>query len=157
MAEWIDPIYDRTQEDVEFAIRTISEWIKTKSHNVYDLKGCFNVSDINRIENNILYLSEKLNEWGFSVSVFTRQWSMSDMPTRTDIERIIRNIRNILNAFYVSSDAPLLPSNILTYNDANHIEENLYLVKYLLDRMVDTFKKSNTFKSGSKMFLPIRR
>ena len=24
---WIDPVYDRTQADVDFAIKTIAEWI----------------------------------------------------------------------------------------------------------------------------------
>ena len=43
MAVWIDPVFDRTQEDVEFAIEKIAEWVAANITGnplvVHDLKG----------------------------------------------------------------------------------------------------------------------
>lgn len=155
---WQEPIFDRTQEDVEFAVRKISEWIAYgKPTDVYDLKGCLNVSDINRIEGNIAYLSERLGELAYLSSIFTKKWTKDGLPTESDIQRIINNVHELINSYYQQSVAPTLPSKMLSYSDINSIEENLDLIKYLLDIMVSSFKKSGTFQSGSKMFLPIRR
>ena len=64
MAVWINPVYDRTQEDVEYAKQKIAEWIAADTMEnslvVHDLKGCLNVSDLNRIEGNIKYLAEQI-------------------------------------------------------------------------------------------------
>lgn len=161
MAEWITPVTDRTQEDVEFAITKIAEWIAGNiTHNplvVYDLKGCLNVSDINRIENNIEYLSKNLTKMGYTPSVVSKSWEMSGIPNERDIFRILANVRAIISAFYQQDSAPNVPSTILRYEDANDIEKNLELIKELLDCMVSSFRKSNTFKAGSRTFLPMRR
>ena len=204
---WREPIFDRTQEDVDFAINKIAEWIvynisaaeydeKVRVDNeqlilregqaevvdnsalvlqgdgrayvengvlvirigvVYDLKGCLNVMDINRIEENIAYLSEKLVLHQRPSSVTTKRWKKNDLPTEEDIKRIISNIISLNESFYRPKDAPNLPSTMLSFNDINSIERNIYLIKYLIDCMVQSFRKMGTIKSGSTIFLPIRR
>ena len=204
---WREPIYDRTQADVEFAIGKIAEWIgynissaeydeKVRIENeklllregrveyvnndllkldgdgraiveddtlvvkigvVYDLKGCLNTIDINRIEDNIKYLSDKLIEFNYIPDVVTRQWSKEHLPTEVDIQRIVNNIRSLISSFYQVSDAPTLPSQISSFNDVNQIERNIDLIKYLLDCMVSSFRKVGATKSGAKRFLPTRR
>ena len=204
---WREPIFDRTQEDVDFAINKIAEWIvynisaaeydeKVRVENeqlilregkaevvdnsalvlqgdgrayvendvlivrigvVYDLKGCLNVMDINRIEENIAYLSEKLVLHQRPSSVTTKRWKKDDLPTEEDIKRIISNIVSLNESFYRPKDAPNLPSTMLSFNDINSIERNIYLIKYLIDCMVQSFRKMGTIKSGSTIFLPIRR
>ena len=155
---WQEPIFDRTQKDVDFAITKIAEWIAFgKPTDVYDLKGCLNVSDINRIEGNIAYLSKRLTEYAYPATVTTKKWTKGDLPTEQDIQRIIDNIRLIINVFYQPSDSPSLPEAMLSYVDINSIERNIDLIKYLLDCMESSFRKANTFQSGSTMFLPIRR
>lgn len=203
---WREPIFDRTQEDVDFAIHKIAEWIaynissteydeKVRIENeelvlregyvipteetillrgdgrayvdndvlvvkigvVYELKGCLNTLDINRIEGNIAYLSEKLSELAYPSNVTTRQWDNTGLPTEKDIERIIANIRSLVDGFYQPSDAPTLPTTMLSYNDINSIERNIDLIKYLLDCMVNSFKKVGAFKSGFTITLPTRR
>ena len=202
---WREPIFDRTQEDVDFAVRKIAEWItynissaeydeKVRVENeelilregyavttndklilqgdgraivdddklivkigvVYDLKGCVNLIDLNRIEGNIAYLSEKLSELDYSSSVLTKQWDKGDLPTENDIQRIISNIRSLVDSFYQPSNAPALPSSMLSYEDVNSIERNIDLIKYLLDCMVNSFKKVGSYKSGATI-LPLRR
>lgn len=202
---WREPIFDRTQEDVDFAVRKIAEWItynissaeydeKVRVENeelilregyaittneklilqgdgravvdddklivkigvVYDLKGCLNLIDLNRIEGNIAYLSEKLSELDYSSSVLTKQWDKGDLPTENDIQRIISNIRSLVDSFYQPSNAPALPSSMLSYENVNSIERNIDLIKYLLDCMVNSFKKVGSYKSGATI-LPLRR
>ena len=203
---WREPIFDRTQADVAFAIQKIAEWTaynisaaeydeKVRIENeklilregyatttndklvlqgdgsahvekdalvvrvgvVYDLKGCLNLIDIQRIEENIAYLSERLMELGYPSSVSIRQWSKENLPNERDMERIINNVKELIIAYYHSSGAPLLPTTMLSYSDINSIEKNIDLIKYLLDCMVSSFKKAGAFKSGSHVRLPIRR
>lgn len=203
---WRNPIYDRTQADVDFAISKIAEWIaynissaeydeKVRVENealflregyviptddklivqgdgrayveddklvvklgvVYDLKGCVNLLDLNRIEGNIAYLSEKLSEVDYPLSISTKQWNKGDLPTENDIQRIISNIRSLVDGFYQPSNAPALPSTMLSYEDVNSIERNIDLIKYLLDCMVNSFRKVGNYKSGATMRLPTRR
>ena len=80
-----------------------------------------------------------------------------DMPNQNDMSRIIENIRSLISAFYSPNNPPSLPTTMLSYNDINAIEENLYLIKQMLDVMRTSFKKVGTIKSGSRMILPIRR
>lgn len=124
---------------------------------VYDLKGCLNLSDLNRIEGNIAYLAELMESFSYSPNIHGKQWSIADMPTQNDMERIIENIRALISAYYSPDAPPSLPITMLSYADINAIEENLYLIKQLLDYMQSSFKKVGTIKSGSTMFLPIRR
>jgi hypothetical protein len=200
---WRDPVFDRTLEDVEFAIRKIAEWKMSHTHSadirvendalavqvdgaayvaddklvlqtdgvayvengalvvrvgdVYELKGCLNLLDLNRIEGNIAYLAEKMESYSYSPNIHGKQWSRADMPNQNDMERIIENIRSLVNAFYSPDNPPNLPTTMVSYEDINAIEENLYLIKQMLDVMQTSFKKAGTFKSGTTTFLPIRR
>lgn len=203
---WREPIFDRTQDDVEFAIQKIAEWIvynissaeydeKVRVENeelilregnviatndavtvqgdgravvendalvvklgvVYDLKGCLNLLDINRIEENIAYLSQRLIELSYSSDVITKTWGKDDLPNELDIQRIVENIRSLVSSFYQPSGAPTLPSTISSYNDINSIERNIDLIKYLIDCMVNSFKIVGACQSGATMILPIRR
>ena len=158
---WRNPVYDRTVEDVEFAIRKIAEWKKSHTHSagdeVYDLKGCLNVTDLNRIEENVAYLADKLEEYSYPANVSTRQWDRGDVPAQRDTSRIVENIKSLLGSFYSPNNAPALPNKMSSYRDINAIEENLYLIKVLLDSMEGSFVVSGTTKSGAKMFLPTRR
>lgn len=239
---WREPIFDRTQEDVDFAIRKIAEWIaynisaaeydeKVRIENeklvlqagnaamvnnnslvlqgegrayvendalvvrigvVYDLKACLNVLDLNRIEENIAYLAERLAGSVYSSNLFTerlkykngkwidqelhedlvredlvsevypfdivtKKWGKGDLPTELDIQRIISNIKALIGAFYKPSNAPELPPSMLSYDEVNAIERNIYLIKYLLDCMVNSFRKTGAVKSGTTSKLPIRR
>ena len=200
---WKEPIFDRTLEDVEFAIQKIAEWKKSHTHaadirvendaliaqsegtayvdndgfvledegvayveddvlvvrvgDVYELKGCLNLLDLNRIEGNIEFLAENMEQFAYSPNIHHKQWNRENMPNQDDMSRIIENIRALVSAFYSPANPPSLPTTMLTYNDINAIEENLYLIKQLLDVMRSSFKQTGTIKSGSTIFLPIRR
>lgn len=200
---WREPIFNRTLEDVEFAIQRIAEWKKNHTHSadirvendalivrdegtayttndkfvlqadgiayvendvlvvhvgdVYELKGCLNLLDLNRIEGNIAFLAEQMESYSYAPNIHGKLWTNVDMPTQNDMSRIVENIRSLISAFYSPDNPPSLPTTMLSYSDINAIEENLYLIKQLLDCMASSFKKVGTIKSGSTTFLPIRR
>lgn len=124
---------------------------------VYDLKGCLNLSDITRIEDNIEYLATRLTQYRYSLDVNSKDWVKDSLPTAQDMKRIGANIRSLINKFAKSSESVAVPDVMLSYEDINALELNLYLLKQLLDAMVLSFIKSNTYKSGATMRLPIRR
>jgi hypothetical protein len=200
---WREPIFNRTLEDVEFAIQKIAEWKRNHTHStdirvenealivqdegtayvsddklvsehegvayvedevlvvhvgdVYELKGCLNLLDLNRIESNIAFIAEKMESFSYAPNIHGKQWSRVDMPNQNDMSRIIDNIRALVSAFYSPHNPPSLPTTMLSYSDINAIEENLFLIKQLLDVMQTSFKKVGTIKSGSTTFLPLRR
>lgn len=161
MAEWKTPIFDRTQEDVDYAMHKIAEWIASNITSAsivgYDLKGCLNASDINRIEDNISYLAEQLKSYHYPSDTSSKSWVVTDLPNQGDITRIINNVKSLIDSFYQHPDAPALPGGMQGYYEVNSIEENLSLIKALIDAMVNSFKKSGTIQAGGSMFLPIRR
>ena len=66
MKEWIEPVVDRTKEDVEKASRLfVSGWgaMNDSEKRVWisGLKGALNTSDLERISNNVQVLADKLH------------------------------------------------------------------------------------------------
>lgn len=161
MADWVTPVYDRTQEDVEFAAKMIAEWIAAEISGtplaVYDLKGCLNLRDINRIEGNIAYLSKWLTDLYYNPTANSKQWANLGIPTNQDIQRILSNLQAIRDSYYVPDEAPAVPSQMATYSDINAIEKNLYLINELIEVMVGSFKKVGTFQANKTGVLPLSK
>lgn len=124
---------------------------------VYDLKGCLNLSDLTRIEDNITYLSERLTQYRYAIDVNSKEWDSNSIPTLQDMKRIGNSIRSILSTFAKPSKSIAVPNTMLSYEDINALEYNLYLLKQLLDAMVESFYKAGAYKCGSTAHLPIRR
>lgn len=143
MATWTNPVYDRTQSDVDYA----KQQLALKINNV-DYKGCFNVSDINRIENNTRYLADMLVSLYYFNALTTSSWSRSGLPSKKHIDNIISNIRTMWNKWAKPPDAEELPSTLLTYEQVNNIEKNIFLLKEMLDNMMGAFRECNTFECG---------
>lgn len=150
MADWINPIFDRTQADVDFALSKITEWRNSTADGEYELKGCLNVSDINRIETDIQYLSDNLSELYYFPHADTKTWDNKGLPNVDDISRIIGNVRKIISAFCQFDTAPALPETMLMYEQVNDLEENLYLIKNILDEMIGSFRECGTFDCGEE-------
>lgn len=143
MAEWISPIYDRTQSDIDYALSQIK-----KGNNSLELKGCFNVTDINRIENNCRYIADRLNVLKYTNTITTKTWDIYGVPNITEVARLINNVVLLIDAYYQSPDAPLLPSTLLTYEQVNSLEKNLYMIKHLIDEEENEFRFCGTFNCG---------
>ena len=144
MASWSSPVFNRTLADVEYARQQLEQNI-----NNANFKGCFNMVDILRIENNTRYLADTLNDLCYRNNITTQSsWDRSSIPNVTDIVRIINNVSKLISAYHKPSDTPTLPTTILTYEQANALEKNLYLIKQMLDNMVASFRECGTFNCG---------
>lgn len=145
MAEWISSVHNRTQADVEHAIALLKA-----GNNLSDHKGCFNVSDINRIENNSRYIADRLNVLKYTNTIETKVWDMYGVPNVTEITRLINNVAKIISAYYKPADAPNLPNTLLTFEQVNALEKNLYLIKHLIDDEENQYRHCGTFNCGEE-------
>ena len=136
MRNWIEPIDDRAPIDIE-----------NKTSKAY-----LNADDLNRIENNVAYLSEQLNALYYRHHTSSKtDWDCSGVPRVSDLQRICDNI-GALVAAYRSPDGyreiSEIPEKNLTYEDVNNLEFDLLGIKKIIDMLKASFKKSGTFQSG---------
>ena len=124
---------------------------------VHDLKGCLNLSDIIRIEDNISYIADRLTQYRYPIVVSSKSWVKTDLPNANDMKRIANNIRLIFSGYYTPSGTSNVPDIMLSYQDINALEQNLHLLKEMLDSMENCFTQSGTYISGATTRLPIRR
>lgn len=154
---WIQPVYDRTQADIDSALQKIKEWISADQPETYELKGCLNVTDINRIEENIQFLADTLLSLDYEPNVLCKAWQTSGLPTLEDFSRILNNVQALITSYYQQKGVPEVPYEMLNYQEINDVELNLQKIKELVDCMILFSKKSGTFQSGSLFFLPKQR
>ena len=131
---WIDPIYDRTQADVDRVkeLKDIGYFNMTnteKAEWATDLKGALNQSDLIRIETDIHILSDVLE-----LSLTTYEDNMPEIPDQTYYKHLRDCITAIRDAGYVKSTTPTTPNSPLNaYKKINDIEEILFDVYTILN------------------------
>lgn len=128
----LDPlITDRTSQDV--ATRT--------------QKGLYNVSDIQRINSYIEYLSDVL---GLNLTV--TDVSLGQALTRAQMDDIISNVNAIRAAWYVASDTPQTPIAVnWDYVKANNIEKILKVLDEFYQSVQIDKLYSGTFRAGHQI------
>ena len=110
-------------------------------------KGFYNVSDIQRINSYIEYLSDVL---GLNLSV--TGVSLGQALTRAQMDDIISNVNAIRAAWYVASDTPQTPIAVnWDYKKANNIEKILLaLDEFYQSTQIDKLY-SGTFRAGNQI------
>jgi len=134
---WIATVTDRTQRDVGEALSKLAEWRRWISVGLvpetHELKGCLNVSDLNRIENNLGYLIELVEELDpeeTEIDYYVKtDWSVADIPNISDIERILDALRDIRVKYDIPLSQTPVPDTMLHFDDINRVEENLNLLR----------------------------
>lgn len=147
MAEWIAPVYDRTEEDVSLA----KAYNKSPSgSSVTEYKGALNAADLNRIEGNCEYLSELLHSCGYTSHVTVKtDWSMIDFPTLTEFTRIRDNITELLRAYAQAQDMPDMRTDSRTdYVEINNMEFDLYRINEMIADMKAIYMYSGELYGG---------
>ncbi len=154
---WEEAIFDRTKNDVNFALGKLEEWKREDNPTVYKLKGCLNMDDMNRIEDNIKYLSEKLNNYAYENVVDHKNWVINDTVTKENVDRLLGNASNLVSAYHQIENSPNVPSNIVTFLQVNNLEKLLFDMKKAINDMENSFRLCGSFVSGQEFFLPLGR
>lgn len=147
MPEWIEPVFDRTEEDVSLA----KAYNKSPSgSSVTEYKGALNASDLNRIEGNCAYLSELLHSCGYTSHVTVKtDWVMTDFPTLAEFTRIRDNITELLNAYAQAQDMPEMRADDRTdYVEINNMEFDLYRINEMIADMKAIYMYSGELYGG---------
>lgn len=136
-------IYDRTAEDV----RTARE---QRGKVTTPLKGCYNATDMNRVEAAVKALAAELNSAGYAVTVNPRTYAESDIIRRSDFAAYLADVQAIRDAIAVRTSTPELPSadGRFDFGGANNIEKILADLDELLGWMTYSQKYCGTFAAG---------
>lgn len=137
----MDLITDRTQRDV-------NRWAELKAKGLAAMneaekaewlglmKGCYNYSDMNRVEEAVAEISERMHEMGYPHEELTTKtdWNYWSVPTRTDMIRYFGNVATIRAAIPVYGTTPATPTinNRFNYRRANDLEKILVDVDEIL-------------------------
>lgn len=106
-----------------------------------NMKGAYNVSDLNRVGAALNYMRGVLSEASYiSPYAFTAKanWTASDVPTAADLTNYLDYVSQIREAFSRYVSTPPTPPNIgaLNYIEANNIEQIIVDVFTLLNNML---------------------
>ena len=149
-------ITDRTAADVERYLTLRNKGFENltaaeKTEWLAPMKGAYNYTDLNRVEEAVQYLADKLRERGYRVDIGAiKTWTMSSLPTMADMNRYLNNVKVIRSAFATLSTTPQVPTSIvgLTYKEANDIEQIIFDVNRLLENMISVWFFSGDLYSG---------
>lgn len=150
-SQWLTPVTDRTQHDVDYAIEKLKFWKEQMASGIipetFELKGTLNPTDLNRIEGNISYLFNYLRTIGYDVSVITKDWNYTSLFMSKDSNRIIRNIKYL----YLQCFAQLVvnyPTSITKYEEVNLLENLILNFKDYASLITGSYKKCGVYKCG---------
>ena len=143
-------IYDRTAEDVR-AARSGRGTLESK-------KGCYNVSDMNRVNAAVNELAGLLNAAGYKVTVSTKTVSNGDIIRLSDWVRYLSNVQALKDAFCTLTDGELpAADDKFDYADANTIERILYEIDLLIGYMKENYRRCGAFCAGDNaVHLPLK-
>lgn len=116
-------------------------------------KGAYNAEDLNRVGAAVRFLADLLLEYGYGLSgmVQTRtDWTEEDIPTRSDMETYLNNIRALMDCYHVLPTTPALPENMdrLGHQGANDIEKVLLDLYFLVQNMAAAWFYCGDIESG---------
>ena len=139
-------ITDRTQEDVNRVIYLRAKCWQDMTEEEQaewstELKGAYNVSDLNRVENAVRYLAEELRKLGYPTNlVIHAEWTKENKPNSEDLKRYFENvakIRALLPAVYASTpDAPDNDLSKFNHEKANDLEQILLDIEEICGKIV---------------------
>ena len=139
-------ITDRTERDVErWRLLHSKGWThltqEEKAEWQAGLKGAYNYEDMNRVESAVVFIANRLNESGYPAApVVKPSWSITDHPTKADMDRYFANIallRSILPLYSTTPKAPTTKKK-MDYLVANDIEKILFDI----DRQITAINQS---------------
>lgn len=141
MSQWM--ITDRTSHDVD-RVKILAEkaWqdmsAEERAEWLSPMKGSYNYTDLNRVEEAVAYVTNRLNEFGYlPYPPVTRSWSAGEIPTNSDLARYFGNVAMLRRAIAVWESTPVAPTSVDRFgaNEANALEQILIDVDLVLTRI----------------------
>jgi hypothetical protein len=156
-------IFDRTQNDVDTAIRLRNEKVKfdpitmqpinpeelTESEIASLEKGTITYNTLNRIENKQDELKNLFNDMGYwNTPITNKVWGENDIFNVDEFQRIIDNTNILRQAFFVYKSTPNTPPVSYHYNDINALEKILYNLDVMINDVKSRYRRCGTFSCG---------
>jgi len=140
-------ITDRTGQDVDrvkfLAAKAFQDMTaEERAEWLSPMKGAYNYTDLNRVEEAVAYVAGRLNEFGYlSPLPVTRSWSAEDVPTERDFVRYFGNVALLRQSIAVWASTPQVPSSVDGFDvtQANALEQILVDVDQVLNHIKDAW------------------
>lgn len=136
-------IFDRTQEDVDYAI------LNPNSREY--LKGAYNYTDLNRIDNHCYDIKNKVVDFGYSLNIEIPRINAYYMERNIffdDINRIRKNVQLIQNLPICTITDKIEFTDTINFEQANILEKILYNVESAIKTLTEGFSFCGTFYCG---------
>lgn len=149
-------IFDRTQSDVDNAIKIRDEKIKnfaplTDADITTLERGMMTINTLNRIEEKQNELKNILNGLGYwNTPITTRTWDMYDVYDVDNHRRILNNLDVLRDGYYVYSNTPPTPAVSYHYTDINALEKILYDIEQMAEDMTSNYRYCGSLESGEE-------
>ncbi len=152
----VNLITDRTEEDFVrwkqlrdkgWAAMTESEREEWRS----PMKGSYNHVDMNRVESAVQHIAHRMSELGYLVNPDVKTtWSLSDNPTRADMDRYFGNVAKLRSMItvYATTPAPITTNVKFDYRAANDLEKTLIDVDDLITKISRSWFYSGEIFAG---------
>lgn len=153
----LELITDRVQADLDRIQRLLSTppelWSGADRawYNLAESRGVYNYTDLNRVGYAIQFIAGRLREYGYSVQVTAREdWTETETMTSSDAEAYLGDVQTLRDILAVMDTTPEVPEDMdgLTYTEANHIEQILMDVDFLITQMTYGWIYSGDIYSG---------
>ena len=148
-------IFDRTQNDVDAAIRLRAEKVQTfqeltESEIAILEKGMITVNTLNRIDDTTATIKGLINEMGYwNTPVKTSgEWASSHIFKKNHLQTLIDNINILRQAFFVYNDTPSTPPVSYHWEDINALEKILYDLDVMINDVKSNYKFCGDFECG---------
>ncbi len=156
-------IFDRTQNDVDTAIRLRNEKVKfdpitmqpinpeelTESEIATLEKGTITYNTLNRIETKQEELKNLFNDMGYwNTPITNKVWGENDIFNVDEFQRILDNTNVLRQAFFVYKNTPNTSPVSYHYNDINALEKILYDLDVMISNVKADYRFCGEFECG---------
>lgn len=147
-------IFDRTQKDVEDAVKIRDEKVKTNQalteEEIATLeRGMLTVNSLNRIEGKQKELRNIFNSMGYwNTPIITKTWDSTQIFNIHEFQRIINNTNILRDALFVYSSTPKTPQISYHFEDINSLERILFDLEEMEINIKKLYRECGNFSCG---------
>lgn len=149
-------IFDRTQNDIDTAIRLRNEKVQTfqeltESEIATLERGMFTINTLNRIEAKQEELKNLFNDMGYwNTPTINKIWDKYSIFNVDEFRRIINNTNVLREAFFVYKDTPSTPPVSYHYKDINALEKILNDLDVMINDIKSHYRECGNFECGEE-------